>query len=122
MTTPAVGLIDVASYPASGSADLVDHNSRVISTGRRAQRAPTAKQPAAVGRLNSGLSGTNEGLRSLVADAMCQLPFEYRAVIFRAHYQGWTTARIADDLKISEAAVKSRLHDGLHTLRLILAG
>jgi DNA-directed RNA polymerase specialized sigma24 family protein len=95
MTTPAVGLIDVSSHPAYGSAEPLDHNSQFANTG-------------------------NEQLRSLVADAMCQLPFEYRAVIYRAYYQGWTTARIADDLKITEAAVKSRLHDGLHTLRLIL--
>ena len=119
MTKPAVGHIDVSSHPAYGSAEPVDHNSRFASTGRGAQRALTAKQPDAVGRLNSGSSGTNEQLRSLVADAMCQLSFEYRAVIYRAYYRGWTTARIADDLKITEAAVKSRLHDGLHTLRLI---
>ena len=99
MTTPAAGLIDVSSHPSYASAEPVDHNSRLASTGRGAQRAPTAKQP--------------------VVDAMCQLSFEYRAVIYRAYYQGWTTARIADDLKITEAAVKSRLHDGLHTLRLI---
>jgi DNA-directed RNA polymerase specialized sigma24 family protein len=119
MTTPAVGPIDVFSHPAYGSAEPVDHNSGFASTGRGAQPPPTAKQPAAVGRLNSCSSRTNEQLRSLVADAMCQLPFEYRAVIYRAYYQGWTTARIADDLKITEAAVKSRLHDGVHTLRLI---
>jgi DNA-directed RNA polymerase specialized sigma24 family protein len=81
--------------------------------------APTAWQPAAAGTLNRGSSpGTNQQLRSLMADAMRQLPFEYRAVIYRAYYQGWTTERIADDLKITEAAVKSRLHDGLHILRL----
>jgi RNA polymerase sigma-70 factor (ECF subfamily) len=49
---------------------------------------------------------------------MRQLPFEYRAVIYRAYYQGWTTSRIASDLKITEAAVKSRLHYGLRALRL----
>jgi RNA polymerase sigma-70 factor (ECF subfamily) len=49
---------------------------------------------------------------------MRQLPFEHRAVIYRAYNQGWATARIADELKITEAAVKSRLHDGLHALRL----
>ena len=38
-------------------------------------------------------------------------------MIYRAYYQGWTTGKIADDLKITEAAVKSRLHDGLRTLR-----
>ena len=58
--------------------------------------------------------------QQLIADAMRQLPFEYRAVIYRAYYRGWTTERIADDLKITEAAVKSRLHDGLRTLRLTL--
>ena len=82
--------------------------------------APSVQQPDPVGRLNSGSpSGTDEQLRSLIADAMRQLPFEHRAVIYRAYYQGWTTARIADDLKITEAAVKSRLHNGLHALRLI---
>lgn len=62
--------------------------------------------------------GTNQQLRSLIAEAMRELPFGYRAVIYRAYYQGWTTERIADDLKITEAVVKSRLHDGLHVLRL----
>jgi len=79
----------------------------------------TGQPPAAAGTLNCGLSPrTDQQLRSLIADAMRQLPFEYRAVIYRAYYQGWTTERIADDLKITEAVVKSRLHDGLRTLRL----
>ena len=72
-----------------------------------------------IGRPSPGSSpGTDQNLRSLIADAMWQLPFEHRAVIQRAYYQGWTTARIAADLKMTEAAVKSRLHDGLHALRL----
>jgi DNA-directed RNA polymerase specialized sigma24 family protein len=83
------------------------------------EQAPSTQQLGAVGRLNSGSSpGSDQQLRSLTADAMRQLPFEHRTVIYRAYYQGWTTARIADDLKITEAAVKSRLHDGLHALRL----
>jgi DNA-directed RNA polymerase specialized sigma24 family protein len=36
-------------------------------------------------------SGTDEQLKSLIADAMRQLPFEHRAVIYRAYYQVWTT-------------------------------
>lgn len=85
--------------------------------------APSVQQPDVAGRLNSGWSsGTDEQLRSLIANAMRQLPFEHRDVIYRAYYQGWTTARIADDLKITEAAVKSRLHDGLRTLRLTSTG
>jgi RNA polymerase sigma-70 factor (ECF subfamily) len=80
-----------------------------------------AQQLEAAGRSHSGsCPGINQQLRSLIADAVRQLPFEYRAVIYRAYYQGWTTERIADDLKITEAAVKSRLHDGLRTLRLTL--
>lgn len=88
----------------------------------RLMQAPFPPQaPDAVGRLNSGSSpGTDQQLRSLIADAMRQLPFEHRAVICRAYYQGWTTDRIADDLKITEAAVKSRLHDGLRTLQLTI--
>ena len=83
------------------------------------QQAQSAQQLGAVGRLNSGSSpGSDQQLRSLITDALRQLPFEHRAVIYRAYYQGWTTARIADDLKITEAAVRSRLHDGLHALRL----
>ncbi|HUO36499.1 MAG TPA: sigma factor-like helix-turn-helix DNA-binding protein [Mycobacterium sp.] len=61
--------------------------------------------------------GADQQLRALLTNAMRQLPFEQRAVIYRAYYQRWTVARIADDLKITEATVKSRLHDGLRTLR-----
>ena len=83
------------------------------------EQPQSRQQPGGVARLNPGSSpGTDQQLRSLIAAAMRQLPFEHRAVIYRAFYQRWTTARIADDLKITEAAVKSRLHDGLHALRL----
>ena len=97
------------------------HRSRTAWEGFRSrsavtEQARTAQQPGV--RLNSGSSpGTDHQLRSLIADAMRQLPFEHRAVIYRAYYQGWTTARIADDLKITDAAVKSRLHHGLRALR-----
>jgi DNA-directed RNA polymerase specialized sigma24 family protein len=102
-----------AHYRSPTARDGFQSRSTVI------EQAQSAQQPGAVGRLNSGSSpGTDQQLRSLIADAMRQLPFEHRAVIYRAYYLGWTTARIADDLKITEAAVKSRLHDGLHALRL----
>jgi DNA-directed RNA polymerase specialized sigma24 family protein len=100
------------------------HRSRTARDGFQSrstimEKAQSAQQLGAVGHLNSGSSpGTDQQLRSLIADAMRQLPFEHRAVIYRAYYQRWTTARIAHDLKITEAAVKSRLHDGLHALRL----
>ena len=100
------------------------HWSRTARDGFRSrsaviERVPTAQQSSAVDRPNAGsCPGADQQLRSLIADAMRQLPFEHRAVIYRAYYQGWTTARIADDLEITEAAVRSRLHDGLHALRL----
>lgn len=58
--------------------------------------------------------------RKLVGDAMAQLPDEYRAVIRRSYYQGWTTAHIAADLEITESAVKLRLHYALRALREML--
>ena len=100
------------------------HRSRTARDGFQSrstviEQAQSAQQLGAAGHLNSGSSpGNDQQLRSLIADALRQLPFEHRAVIYRAYYQGWTTARIADDLEITEAAVRSRLHDGLHALRL----
>jgi RNA polymerase sigma-70 factor, ECF subfamily len=58
--------------------------------------------------------------RSLIGDALARLSPEHRAVIRRSHYLGWTTARIADDLHITDDTVKSRLHHALRALRLTL--
>jgi RNA polymerase sigma-70 factor, ECF subfamily len=53
-----------------------------------------------------------------IADALTRLSPEYRAVVRRSYYLGWTVAQIADDLQIPEGTVKSRLHYALHALRL----
>jgi RNA polymerase sigma-70 factor (ECF subfamily) len=58
--------------------------------------------------------------RLLIADALAQLSPEHQAVVRRSHYQGWTTAQIADDLQIAEGTVKSRLHYAVRALRLTL--
>lgn len=58
--------------------------------------------------------------RMLIADAVAQLSVDHRAVICRAYYQGWSTARIAADLGIAEGTVKSRLHYAVRALRLAL--
>ena len=58
--------------------------------------------------------------RSLIGDALARLSPEHRAVVLRAYYLGWTTARIADDLRITDDAVKSRLHHAMRALRLSL--
>jgi RNA polymerase sigma-70 factor, ECF subfamily len=58
--------------------------------------------------------------RSLIGDALARLSPQHRAVVRRSYYLGWTTARIADDLHISDDTVKSRLHQAMRALRLIL--
>lgn len=84
--------------------------------------SPNLARPARLGQPSRSLrwSYPDDQLRTLVTDAMEQLPLEQRVVIYRSYYQRWTTAEIANDLKITEAAVKSRLHDGLHAFRLTL--
>jgi DNA-directed RNA polymerase specialized sigma24 family protein len=102
--SPGVTRVPATSLEPSRAS--VSPNSRGARDGFRSRFRVTEPAPA------------DQQLRSLIGDAMRQLPFEHRAVIYRAYYQGWTTGRIADDLKITEAAVKSQLHDGLRTLRL----
>jgi RNA polymerase sigma-70 factor (ECF subfamily) len=58
--------------------------------------------------------------RSPIGDALARLSPQHRAVIRRAYYLGWTTARIADDLHIADDTVKSRLHHAMRALRLTL--
>jgi RNA polymerase sigma-70 factor, ECF subfamily len=56
----------------------------------------------------------------MVRDALAQLSAEHRAVVWRSYHLGWTLARIAEDLKIAEGTVKSRLHCALRALRATL--
>lgn len=72
---------------------------------------PESTQP---GALNGALN------RALVGDALAQLSAEYRAVVGRSYYRGWTTAQIAADLGIAEGLVKSQLHYALRALRQAL--
>ena len=58
--------------------------------------------------------------RSLIGYALARLSPQHRAVIRRSYYLGWTTARIADDLRIADDTVKSRLHHAIRALRLTL--
>ena len=55
--------------------------------------------------------------RQLIGDALAQLPAEHRAVIRRSYYEAKTTTQIADDLKVTEATVISRLHYAMRALR-----
>jgi RNA polymerase sigma-70 factor, ECF subfamily len=58
--------------------------------------------------------------RLLIGNALARLTPEHRAVVRRSYLQGWTTAQIATDLRISDGTVKSRLHYALRALRLVL--
>jgi RNA polymerase sigma-70 factor (ECF subfamily) len=70
---------------------------------------------------HAGADEVNAALdRLLICDALAQLSPRHRAVIVRSCYLEWTTAQIADDLRIPEGTVKSRLHYAQRALRLTL--
>ena len=58
--------------------------------------------------------------RLLLSTAMSELSEDHRTVIHRAYYQGHSVAQIANDLRIAEGTVKSRLHYAVRALRLNL--
>jgi RNA polymerase sigma-70 factor (ECF subfamily) len=68
----------------------------------------------------AGPDEVNSTLDRLINDALAQLSYQHRAVVWRSYYLAWTTAQIADDLQIAEGTVKSRLHYALRALRLTL--
>ena len=58
--------------------------------------------------------------RWLIAEALSSLSPEHRTVISASYFEGRSVADISTRLRIPEGTVKSRLHYGLRTLRLIL--
>ena len=56
----------------------------------------------------------------LIAEALQSVSREHRQVIAAAYYEGRTVAEIAAELRVPEGTVKSRLHYGLRSLRLVL--
>jgi RNA polymerase sigma-70 factor (ECF subfamily) len=78
-----------------------------LDDSEAAERADRDEVNAALDRLPSG-------------DVLARLSPDHRAVIMRSFHLGWTIARIADDLRIAEGTVKSRLHYALRALRLAL--
>ena len=58
--------------------------------------------------------------RWLIAEALTGLSTEHRLAITAAYFEGQSVAEIAARLQIPEGTVKSRLHYGLRTLKLIL--
>lgn len=70
----------------------------------------------------SGLSNGDSSAsdRTLLTHAMARLPSDYRALVHRAYFHGWTTAQIAADLGITEGSVKAQLHYALRALQQTL--
>jgi DNA-directed RNA polymerase specialized sigma24 family protein len=58
--------------------------------------------------------------RLQIRDTLRKLSLEHRDVICRVYYLKWTMERTAADLKITEAAAKSRLHHAVHSLSVAL--
>lgn len=58
--------------------------------------------------------------RWLIADALRSLSPQHREVVVAAYYEGRPLAEIARSLGVPEGTVKSRLHYGLRSLRLLL--
>lgn len=58
--------------------------------------------------------------RWIVTEALRALSLDHRRVVVAAYYEGRSTAEIAGALRIPEGTVKSRLHYGLRSLRLLL--
>ena len=67
--------------------------------------------------ITGAANGIGVADRQLIGGALAQLSTEHRAAIRRSYYEARTTAQIADDLRIAEATVKSRLHYAVRALR-----
>ncbi len=57
---------------------------------------------------------------ALIVDALSTLSSAHREVVVRAYYGRATVAEIAADLGVPPGTVKSRMHYGMHALRLAL--
>lgn len=62
---------------------------------------------------------TSRTARDRIVGALRTLSDEQRAVIHRAYFLHWTVERTAKDLQVTDAAVKSTLHQALR--RLVIA-
>ena len=57
---------------------------------------------------------------SQVAEALSRLAPDHRTVVVRAYYLGQSIAELAETLNVPRDTVRSRLHYGLHALRIAL--
>ena len=91
----------------------------VVDEWRAAQRRPLSLPGEVPDRGEP--DGADAALESLlVAQALRRLSAEHRAVLLECYYRGCTAAQAAHRLEVPVGTVKSRLHYGLHALRLAL--
>lgn len=58
---------------------------------------------------------------TMIRQAMAELSHPQRALIYRAHHLGRTTAQIASEYRTTETAVRAELHDAMWRLRRALS-
>lgn len=70
----------------------------------------TITRPSARNALSAGL----------LAEALSRLAPDHRTVVVRAYYLGQSLTELAEALNVPRDTVRSRLHYGLHALRIAL--
>lgn len=85
-------------------------------SARRRHEAPTEEVPERPDA--DRIDGLFDSL--VVTDALRSIGADHRDVVVKAYFGRLTTAEIAAELGIPTGTVKSRLHYGLHALRLAL--
>jgi RNA polymerase sigma-70 factor, ECF subfamily len=93
----------------------------VIDQHRRHQRDPELMAGEPEGLPDDDASSLERALEAWqVADALARLSEEHRAAIIETYYRGASISQAARSLGVPPGTVKSRLHYGLRSLRLVL--
>jgi RNA polymerase sigma-70 factor (ECF subfamily) len=106
-----------ASTPSLRAALFITARGVIVDQQRRASLSHQSTPDGSSWPDGAGTDEVNAAVdRLLLGDALARLPADQRAVVRRAFYQGRTTAQIAAELHVGEAAVTAKLHHALHTL------
>jgi RNA polymerase sigma-70 factor (ECF subfamily) len=76
--------------------------------------------PSARGAHEDGGEGSRIERENVVRDALAELPERYRDIVVAHYHDDLGLQEIADKLRVSESAVRSRLHRARSRLRVIL--
>jgi len=110
-----------APQPSARAWVFIVARTMIIDEQRSARFWNQTAAPESVLPNRAGPEEVNAALdRLLIGDALAQLSADHRAVVRCAYYQCCTAAQIAADFHIAEGTVKSRLHDAVRALWLML--